>query len=183
MIDIGVSYKEVKEYLYDIKYLLITHIHSDHVKPSTLNRIKKEFPKITVIGNYEIAQKFGVDIVCNANFEVETEDYTFLPFDAVHDVICYGYTWKVDGMNIIYCTDTNTLEYAPDLKYDYLFLESNYDKVKLEQVKFSRKIGYDAYGSSLGRHLSTKASRDFYFLHRKSRESKWIELHKSERFY
>ena len=41
MVDCGVAFKRLKEYLYDIKYLLLTHIHSDHIKPTTLKRIKK----------------------------------------------------------------------------------------------------------------------------------------------
>ncbi|RIO94479.1 hypothetical protein BUZ39_01175 [Staphylococcus haemolyticus] len=183
MVDCGVAFKRLKEYLYDIKYLLLTHVHSDHIKPTTLKRIKKEFPHIKVIGNYEIAQLYDVDHIINAGFPMDIDNYTFEAFECVHDVVTYGYTWSFNDNEIIYATDTNSLENAPIKKYDYLFLESNYDVEKLEQARGKRsKYGYDPYVSGL-RHLSTKDCKTFYYLNRRNKESKLIELHMSERFY
>ncbi|MFT4528672.1 hypothetical protein [Staphylococcus haemolyticus] len=183
MVDCGVAFKRLKEYLYDIKYLLLTHIHSDHIKPTTLKRIKKEFPHIKVIGNYEIAQLYDVDHIINAGFPMDIDNYTFEAFECVHDVVTYGYTWAFNDNEIIYATDTNSLENAPERKYDYLFLESNHDVEKLELARGKRsKYGYDPYISGL-RHLSTKDCKTFYYLNRRNKESKLIELHMSERFY
>lgn len=183
MVDCGVTFKRLKEYLYDIKYLLLTHIHSDHIKPTTLKRIKKEFPHIKVIGNYEIAQLYDVDHIINAGFPMDIDNYTFEAFECVHDVVTYGYTWAFNDNEIIYATDTNSLENAPERKYDYLFLESNYDVEKLELARGKRsKYGYDPYISGL-RHLSTKDCKTFYYLNRRDKNSELIELHMSERFY
>lgn len=183
MVDCGVAFKKLKEYLYDIKYLLLTHIHSDHIKPTTLKRIKKEFPHIKVIGNYEIAQLYDVDHIINAGFPMDIDNYTFEAFECVHDVVTYGYTWSFNNNEIIYATDTNSLENAPERKYDYLFLESNYDVEKLELARGKRsKYGYDPYISGL-RHLSTKDCKTFYYLNRRDKNSELIELHMSERFY
>lgn len=183
MVDCGVAFKRLKEYLYDIKYLLLTHIHSDHIKPTTLKRIKKEFPHIKVIGNYEVAQLYDVDHIINAGFPMDIDNYTFEAFECVHDVVTYGYTWSFNDNEIIYATDTNSLENAPERKYDYLFLESNYDVEKLELARGKRsKYGYDPYISGL-RHLSTKDCKTFYYLNRKDKNSELIELHMSERFY
>ncbi|WP_145424554.1 MBL fold metallo-hydrolase [Staphylococcus haemolyticus] len=183
MVDCGIAFKKLKEYLYDVKYLLLTHIHSDHIKPTTLKRIKKEFPHIKVIGNYEIAQLYDVDHIINAGFPMDIDNYTFEAFECVHDVVTYGYTWSFNDNEIIYATDTNSLENAPERKYDYLFLESNYDVEKLELARGKRsKYGYDPYISGL-RHLSTKDCKTFYYLNRRDKESKLIELHMSERFY
>lgn len=183
MVDCGIAFKKLKEYLYDVKYLLLTHIHSDHIKPTTLKRIKKEFPHIKVIGNYEIAQLYDVDHIINAGFPMDIDNYTFEAFECVHDVVTYGYAWAFNDNEIIYATDTNSLENAPERKYDYLFLESNYDVEKLELARGKRsKYGYDPYISGL-RHLSTKDCKTFYYLNRRNKESKLIELHMSERFY
>lgn len=183
MVDCGVAFKKLKEYLYDVKYLLLTHIHSDHIKPTTLKRIKKEFPHIKVIGNYEIAQLYDVDHIINAGFPMDIDNYTFEAFECVHDVVTYGYTWSFNDNEIIYATDTNSLENAPERKYDYLFLESNYDVEKLELARGKRsKYGYDPYISGL-RHLSTKDCKTFYYLNRRNKNSELIELHMSERFY
>lgn len=185
MIDCGVPYTKLKEKLYDVNYLLITHIHSDHVRASTFNYIKKSFPNITIISNYDVAQVHEVDIIINAGFELITDDYVFHAFECVHDVPTYGYHWEhTDDVGIIYATDTSNLNFAPqDMKFDYLFLESNHDEAKLELVRGrSKKLGYDAYSGGL-RHLSTKKSKEYYYMNRKSKESKHIELHMSERFY
>lgn len=181
MVDCGVPIKKVKEDLYDIKYLLLTHVHSDHIKPTTLQTIKKLFPKIVTIGNYEVHQRFGVDIICNADFEIVTDDYTFTPFECPHDVLTYGYTWKYKGLDILYATDTSCMDYAPEQKYDYFFLESNHDEKKVEQIDISR-YGYNAYAGAK-RHLSTQQAKGFFYSKRKDKASVWVELHKSSRFY
>jgi ribonuclease BN (tRNA processing enzyme) len=182
MVDCGVPFNKIKDDLYEIKYLLLTHIHSDHIRPATLKSIKTMFPKIQIIGNYEVHQTFGVDTIANAGFEVVTDDYVFTPFEGVHDVLCYGFTWKYQDSDIIYITDTSTMENAPKGKYDYLFIESNYDNVKLEQA-INQARGYVPYLHGGKRHLSTQDAKTFYYTHRKNRESVFIELHKSSRFY
>ncbi|EMV4885228.1 hypothetical protein AAC540_003016 [Listeria monocytogenes] len=182
MIDCGVPFKRIKEHLYDINYLLLTHIHSDHINSSTLENIRKLFPKITIIGNYQIAQLYDIDIIGNSDFKITLPSFEVTPFECFHDVITQGYTWRVDGENIIYATDTSSLENAPSLKFDYLFIESNHDEKKLEMARNKSKYGYDPYKGGK-RHLSTQQCKTFYYLNRRSKESQLIELHKSERFY
>lgn len=184
MIDCGVPFKQIKDYLYDIKYLLITHIHSDHVRVGTLEAIKKLFPKITIIGNHEVHQTFGVHIIANTTFPIETDDYIFKPFECVHDVLTYGYTWEFEGLSILYATDTSSMENAPDEKFDFIFIESNHCENKVEMIlKHPRnEFGYNAYAGAK-RHLSTQQSRAFYYTHRRNKDSQFIELHQSSRFY
>lgn len=181
LVDIGIPFKQLKRYLYDINYIIITHIHTDHLNITTFKKIRQLFPDITIIGNWQVAQKVDIDIIANAGFTVTVDDREFYPFELVHDVVCYGYTWlSQEGENIIYATDTNNLDNAPDEKYDYLFIESNHDVKKIAQTKPTR--GYDPKLSAM-RHLSTFDSKQFYFTHRNSKDSEWIELHKSARFY
>ena len=183
MIDCGVPFNKIKNYLYDVKYLILTHVHTDHVRGSTLHYIKKNFPKLTIIGNHEVHQVYGVGVISNATFPIEVEGYTFTPFECVHDVLTYGYTWEYEGLSIIYATDTSSLENAPDLKYDFLFLESNHDEKKVEKILENKnQFGYDAY-SGAKRHLSTQQAKAFYYLHRRNKDSQFIELHQSSRFY
>ena len=182
MVDIGVPFREIKQYLYDIKYLIITHIHSDHLKINSLQQLAQQFPHIQIIGNYEVHQIYNVDYIANAGYEIETDDYTFYPFELEHDVLCYGYTWNYKGKDIIYATDTGSLKHAPVKKYDYFFIESNHDEKKLEEVKNNYHGRYNPYLSGK-RHLSTQQARSFYYTHRKSPEAALIELHKSSRFY
>ncbi len=181
MVDCGVAFSKIKDELYDIKYLLLTHVHGDHIKPTTLKSIKQLFPRITVIGNYEVHQLYEVDVIANAGFEIPIGEYTFIPFECEHDVLTYGYTWYFDHLSILYATDTSNMQGAPVKKYDYMFLESNYDQRKIEQVDTS-KYGYNVVAGAM-RHLSTQQAKGFYFTNRRNKDSVWVELHKSSRFY
>jgi hypothetical protein len=183
MIDAGVPFKNIREHLYGIKYLLITHTHQDHLNIKTMQQIAALFPRICIIGNYEVHNAWNCNIIANADFEIVTDDYVFLPFECMHDVLVYGYCWTSSkGQEIIYATDTSTLKNAPEKKYDYFFLESNHDENKLEAVRDQKKGTYSPYLSGK-RHLSTQQAKAFYFMHRRSPESPFIELHQSSRFY
>lgn len=191
MFDCGLPFKKIKEDLYDIDTLLLTHIHSDHVKESTLKNIVVMFPHIKIYGNYEVAQVFREFpiIVVNENVPFFAAGLEITPFKCIHDVLTYGYVWEQDGEMYIYATDTSDLRNAPTsrngepMKYDYLFLESNHDERKVEEIlKQSGKYKYNAYAGSK-RHMSTQAAKGFYYSHRKSKDSKFIELHQSSRFY
>ena len=187
LVDCGIPYSRLKPYLAKANYLLITHIHSDHVNKATFKKIKKLFPRITIIGNHEVAQIYEVDIVANNGFPIQTKDYTFTPVEVPHDVLTYAYTWVTKSdERVLYVTDTYDLSNISDTlkyKYDLLFIESNHDEKKLEAVKgASKKYGYDVYWNGK-RHLSTQQSKGFYYTHRKDKDSVWIELHQSSRFY
>lgn len=184
LFDCGVPYAKVRNHLYDVRYLFITHRHSDHLNTVTLNAIKKEFPRIKVIANWEIAYRIPVDHIVGDDTEIKLKDRTILSFPCPHDVVCHGFVVQKKDVNMIYATDTTTLEHAPKLKYDYLFIESNHDENKIRAIQnTSRKLyGYDAWQGAM-RHLSTQQSRAFYYMNRKDESSEWVELHKSKRFY
>ncbi|WP_300558482.1 hypothetical protein [Companilactobacillus sp.] len=179
--DIGVPFKQIEEALYSVNYILLTHTHSDHVKPATYKKIRKLFPNIKIIGNWEVSRKYPCDIICNAGYPVKIGPYTFNPFLAPHNVLVYGYTWKWWGQEIIYVTDTYSLENAPDIEYDWFFVEANHDERKMQEIN-NKNYGYDAYSGAM-RHLSTQQAQAFYYSHRRTLDSPWIRLHKSARFY
>jgi Beta-lactamase superfamily domain len=182
MVDCGVPYSKIKNDLYKIKYLLVTHTHQDHLNIKTIRQIASNFPRIKIIGNYEVHAVYNCNIIANAGFEIVTDDYVFYPFENVHDVLCYGFTWEWNGQSIIYATDTSNLDNAPAGKYDWMFLESNHDEQKLEQVRDQQKGSYNPYLSGK-RHLSTQQAKAFFYLNRRNQDSQFIELHQSSRFY
>lgn len=185
MVDCGLPFKRIKDHLYNVKTLLLTHIHSDHIKSSTLKSIVAMFPHIQIFANYEVAQVFSdypIRVV-NAGNTFTSQGIDITPFECFHDVVTYGFTWYVAGERVIYATDTMNLSKAPLGKYDYFFIESNHDEAKLEAVRNSRSsYGYNVYAGGM-RHLSTQKARAFYYGRRQSRESEFIELHQSTRFY
>lgn len=183
MFDCGIPFKEMKEELYKVDSLFITHSHSDHVKEATLKAIRKEFPRIKVYGNANVAYQFDVDVVVGTAPVKLKRNRTVIPFDGVHDVPVTGYLVKMKDINLLYMTDTAKVELPEDIPLDYVFLESNYDETKLRQLaKQYRRRGYNPMESSL-RHLSTQKCKEFYYVHRRDKDSKLIELHQSHRFY
>lgn len=184
MFDIGVPFGFIRDDLYKIRYLFLTHRHTDHINKITLRKVAKEFPRIKIIANYDLANIIKADYFVGDETEIKLKDRNIKAFKCEHDVPCSGYVVQIDDKNLIYATDTSTLEHAPKLKYDYFFIESNHDAKKVDYIRnvSRKKYGYDAWAGAM-RHLSTQDSRTFYFLNRKDKESEWIELHKSERFY
>lgn len=183
MFDCGIPYNKMKEDLYKVDTLLLTHSHGDHIKASTFEKIKTDFPMIEVYGNADVAYQYDVDKVIGTYPFTLKGGRTILPFDGVHDVPVTGYIVQMKGLNILYMTDTAKVEPPEDIPLDYVFLESNFDERKLrEQSKKYKRHGYDPY-LSVTRHLSTQKCKEFYFLHRRNAESVLIELHQSGRFY
>lgn len=183
MVDCGVPFGKMEEDLYKVDTLLITHAHSDHIKPRTLERIQKEFPRIKIYANADVAYQYEVDkVIGTAPFDLGKRRRV-IPFDGVHDVPVTYFVIQMKGLNILYATDTCVVSVPEDIPMDWFFLESNYDERKLrEEAKKYRHRGYDPAESNL-RHLSTQKCKEFYYVHRRSQDSVLIELHKSSRFY
>ena len=183
MFDCGIPFGKMKEDLYLVDTLLITHSHGDHIKASTLDRIRKEFPIIKVYANADVAYQYDVDkVIGTCPFKLKGER-TVIPFDGVHDVPVTGFIVQMKGLNILYMTDTARVNPPEEIPLDYIFLESNFDERKLrEESKRYKRHGYDPY-LSVTRHFSTQKCKEFYYLHRRDENSVLIELHQSGRFY
>lgn len=192
MIDIGLSYKKLEKYLHKVDVIFITHQHIDHVKKPTLKQIRKYHPNIKIMCSKALKEHLKDDdlipVRSNVQYTVKVKDstFTFQPFDCVHNVPTQGLVFQYGDEFGIYATDTNTLEHSYECTlgngvYDYFFIEANYDKYKIKAVDKS-KYGYDVIKNAR-RHLSKQDSYDFYLLNRRDNNSKYIELHKSSRFY
>lgn len=182
MIDCGIPFSKMKKELYKCNTLLITHVHSDHLKRQTYERILKEFPRIKTYGNAEVAYSVPVGTVI-AQKPFKVGDKTITPFPGTHDAEVTCFCIEDSTKAIYYATDTAEAPNPDKRKYDYIFLESNYDENKLREVaKLFKHKGYDPELSA-HRHLSTQKCKAFFYQYRKSKESQLIELHKSKRFY
>jgi len=184
MVDCGVEFGEIRTKLFDIKYLLLTHRHGDHINLFTLHCIKRIFPNIVIIGNSDVNEYVGVDKVATHRFGVTTDDYVFEPFDLKHSVQTTGYTWRFQGSTIIYATDTYCLGNAPEgRKYDYFFLESNHDIYAYQKAKqWAAREGRLPF-TECDNHLSRQEAYAFYEYYQNNEDSTMIELHKSLMFY
>lgn len=191
MIDCGIAFKKMKPDLYKCQYLLITHDHQDHVKPAVLNQIAEEFPNIEIYSTYKVARMNDNVIAINTDYLpifLGKANCNMWAVPVPHNTLCFGYVLKFDDLDIIYATDlenTDDLERFTEengLRYDYTFLEANYDELKLRMLGDSWHGQYNAYVDSSSRHLSKDDSLRFHVKYKKE-GGEYIELHKSRRFY
>ena len=183
MIDCGLPFKKMREDLYKVDTLLITHAHSDHIKEATYESIRSEFPRIHTYANADVAYRYPVDTVIGSRKFVIPKKRIIRPYDGKHDVPVTYFIITMDGLNILYATDTYYIANPEEIPIDYCFLEANYDERKLKELrKQYASRHYDPIESSL-RHLSVQKAKEFYYVNRRCEESEFIELHKSSRFY
>ena len=191
MIDCGIAFSKMKEELYRCQYLLITHDHQDHVKPAVLRKIVEQFPNIEIYSTYKVARINDAVTAINTDYLPITLARANCEMWAVpvpHNTVCFGYVLAFDDLNVLYATDLkNTDELSQftekgKLRYDYTFLEANYDETKLRMLGDSWHGQYNAYVDSSERHLAKDETLRFYAKYRKE-GGELIELHKSTRFY
>ena len=192
MIDCGIAFNRMKDELYKCQYLLITHDHTDHVKPQVLKKIVKMFPNIEIYSTYKVARMHESVIAINTDYLpifLSKAECSMWAVPVPHSTLTYGYVLRFrDGTDLIYATDlkrTDELDQFSEeqgIRYDYTFLEANYDPVKLKMLGDSWHGQYNAYVDSSERHLSKDDSLKFYIKHCKE-GGEYIELHKSGRFY
>lgn len=128
LIDVGISCKEIKEkinrYGYDIndiKHILITHEHDDHIKSinSFSNAKKYSLKDISVATNY--LEKYK---------ENNINGFYVMALPLSHDVKCCGYIIRDNKETLVYITDTGYINYR-NVKYitnaDYYIFESNHN--------------------------------------------------------
>jgi L-ascorbate metabolism protein UlaG (beta-lactamase superfamily) len=191
MIDCGIAFSKMKEELYKCQYLLITHDHQDHVKPAVLNQIVTQFPNIEIYSTYKVARMNDAVTAINTDYLpiwLQKARCNMWAVPVPHNTLCFGYVLRFEDLDILYATDLKTTEELEafteenGIRYDYTFLEANYDETKLRLLGDSWHGQYNAYVDSSERHLARDESLRFYAKHRKE-GGEYIELHKSTRFY
>lgn len=188
LLDIGVSYSKIKPYVQQIKYILLTHIHGDHLKAKVLQRVLYENPKIKVVCGFFLAKAlYEVGINPKNIFVLEVDhsyiigDYVITPVMAVHDVPNFGY--KIHntktGYRIFHISDTSEIDHIEAKGYDLYAIEANYDTDEMlrEQIKKEE----DEYGFSykkrvLETHLSQLQTINWLDKNRGD-NSEWCFIH------
>lgn len=128
LIDVGIPYNKIKEKLSelnydieDVKYILITHSHNDHIK--SLNSFNME--KI-----YSCAKLPGIKNLMSKDETFYLGEYKIIPYPLSHDVPCFGYRIECGNESLVYITDTGYVNYKIK-KYlknaTYYIFESNHD--------------------------------------------------------
>ena len=159
LIDVGISYKEIKEkisrYGYDvnnIKDVLITHEHDDHIKSinSFSNAKKYSLKDIKIADNY-----------LDKYLETSINNFNVMAIPLSHDVKCCGYVISDKKEKLVYITDTGYVNYK-NINYitnaDYYIFESNHNVPILIETKRPFYIKSRILGDE--GHLSNEVASD-----------------------
>lgn len=185
LVDVGVPYKKIEPYMGDIKLVLLSHVHSDHFKASTLRRMALEKPLL----------RFGcgaflVDKVVKAGVPKQQIDILIpnmlygygicnvIPVELLHDVPNFGYKIHFPHGKLFYATDTGSLSMVSARGYDLYMVESNYKDEELrERMDAKLASGQYAYEQrALKYHLSEKKAVDWLYKNM-GRNSEYVFLH------
>ncbi len=134
LLDCGLSYKKIKDYVDKLQLVLLTHIHSDHFKKSTIKMLAKERPTLRFGCCEWLVQDLldcgvsikNIDIYDFDSIYVYSETLKVQPVKLHHDVPQCGYKIEINCYKVFYATDTCTLNDVEAKDYDYYFVEANY---------------------------------------------------------
>ena len=157
-VDCGISYRKLKNYVNDLKIVLLTHIHTDHFNKSTIKKLANNRPTLRFgccewlvndlincgvdkrnIDVYEIGQKYDYSL------------FSIIPIKLYHDVPQCGYRVFIDDKKLIYATDTKTLDGISAKDYDVYLVEGNYEN---DEELHNRAYTYDYELRVKNTHLS-----------------------------
>lgn len=183
MIDCGVPFSKIKKYIKEIKLLIITHVHGDHMNMSTIKRLSCERPTLRfAIAEYLLPYLEGIHNVdvLDLNKWYDYGQFKISIGKLYHDVDNVFIRLDINGKKIFRATDTFTLEGISAKEYDIYAIESNYNEdTVFESIKnIEASGGYAHQRGSINSHLSEQQCNNFYY-ENKSVNSQLIRLHQS----
>lgn len=172
LIDCGVPYKALEPFVKGLRLVLMTHIHSDHFRPSTVRRLALERPTLRFgCCRWMVAsllssgvRAMNLDIL---NFDIE---YRYglcdvIPVPLAHNVPNCGYKIHFSDGRVFYATDTNNLNGVSAVGYDLYMVEANYEddeiKARIDAKKGEGRYCYEL--DVLKNHLSKAKADDFIY--------------------
>lgn len=189
MLDCGLSYNKIKQYLSKVKLIFISHVHQDHLLPSTIKKIAYNYPTIKfIVGSEDVVKKLVECNISKKNIYVLKNSIKYdlglvkvRLIDLYHDVENYGLKWEINSKKGIYATDTSKIDHIVAEDYDLYLIESNYVEELLEQhiqdCEDENKLYY--LNRVKNTHLSSKKCTDF-LLQNMGKDSEYVRIHKSQ---
>lgn len=189
LVDLGISYEQIKLYEKDIKIVFITHIHSDHFNKSAIRLLALNNPLIMfVCGSFlrdemlELVRKEQLFIVePNKKYRL-LKDFYIKPFNLYHNVDNMGLKMEFKGLKVFHATDTYTLDGIEAVNYDYYLIERNYDEEIAQRIidRAEMNVEFSYVRSSVENHLSKQKGELWLAKNNKNRKGKVVFLHESD---
>lgn len=185
LVDCGVPFKSIAPFASRLKLVLLTHIHSDHFRPSTLRRLAMERPTLRFACGCWLANALlsaGVPAKCIDILETGTM-YGYgicnvIPVPLVHNVPNCGYKIHFPVGKVFYATDTNSLNGIVARHYDLYMVEANYeDEVIKRKIAAKKAVGEYAYEQQAMRNHLSKAKCDDFIYRNIGPGGEYVYLH------
>lgn len=172
LIDCGVPFKAVRPFAPKLKLVLLTHIHSDHFRPSTLRTLSQERPTLRFACCKWLVADLVAAGVSAGSIDVLEPGVMYgygicnvIPVALVHNVPNCGYKIHFPQGKVFYATDTYNLNGISARNYDLYMVEANYeDEVILQKIANKKAAGEYAYEvHAMRNHLSKAKCDDFIY--------------------
>lgn len=185
MVDCGVFFKDLQSVYKDLKIVLITHEHHDHIKRATVRKLAKERPTlrwaccewlVPILLECDVSER-NIDVLEIGKI-YDYKAFKVSPIKLYHDVPNCGFRLYFGDTKVFYATDTEHLEGIVAKDYDYYFIEANYVTSELEE-RIRRKAEAGEYSYEMNaakRHLS-KEQADAFLFENMGEHSRYEYLH------
>lgn len=174
LLDCGVSYSKLKTYLKKIKLIFISHIHKDHLLPTTIKKIAYNYPNIKYIcGSSDVVYALTKNGVAKKNIYIldESKRYNLgickVKLESlIHDVPNHLIKIEIKDKKCIYIVDTSNVDNIVAKNYDLYLIENNYQKdlfqEHLEKAIMEKDDGMQKYLKRIPyTHLSSEQCNSF----------------------
>ncbi len=189
LIDCGVPYKQIAHIVPTLKLVLLTHRHRDHINPTTIRRLHRERPTLRFgCCEWMVPHLVGADVsptvidiyapLFGCVYAYDKNRILISPFSLVHDVENCGYKVTYNREQILYATDTATLDHVTAKGFDLYLIEANHTEDELaDRIQRKTESGEYVYEHRVEvTHLS-RESADAWLAMNAGRDSKVIYLH------
>ena len=185
MVDCGVSFKALNEVYKDLKIVLLTHEHHDHIKRATIKKLAKERPTlrwaccewlIPILLECDVSER-NIDVLEIGKI-YDYKAFKVSPIKLYHDVPNCGFRLYFGDERVFYATDTEHLDGIVAKDYDYYFIEANYVTSELEErIRRKAETGEYSYETNAAKRHLSKEQADAFLLENAGEHSRYEYLH------
>lgn len=189
LIDCGVPYKKIAHIVPTLKLVLLTHRHQDHFNATTIRRLHEARPTLrfgccewmvpyiraagvspTVIDIY--APLFG------CIYAYDKHRILISAFPLYHDVENCGYKITYEEQQVLYATDTSTLDHVIAKSYDLYLIEANHTEQELaDRIRRKSETGEYVYEHRVEYTHLSRETADAWLAMNAGRDSEIIYIH------
>lgn len=185
-VDCGVPYLAMKPFEKDLKIIILTHRHKDHININTLKTLQSNRPTLRIgccewmlpgLKGLKNIDVYEIGLIYNYG------EFKLSPIKLYHDVPNCGYRIFKGDHKIFHATDSGHLEGISAKRYDLYSVEHNYDSEKANMaIEIAKQTGEFCHAvGSIKTHLSFEQAWAFINENKKD-DSITVKLHQSQKY-